>query len=278
VGHVAQSRSELSVGDLVFAFHPHQDHFVSPAADVVPLPAVDPRAATLLPFVETALQLSLDAGAVLEDTVVVSGLGVVGLLTAILLQRAGARVVGVEPLAWRRQLASTFGAQAVAPEDAPAALEQLGYGDGVPLVIEVSGSPRALAPCLRLLAFEGTALVGSWYGSQDVVLPLGDRFHRRRLTIRSSQVSTIPARLSSRWDRRRRLATVTQMLPRLPLERLATHTVDFDDAASGFVALDEGHDGLLHLALGYTGAHVPGRHGDRVPRPAHHARDGGPRG
>ena len=38
--------AELSVGDLVFAFRPHQDHFVSPAADVVPLPAVDPRANT----------------------------------------------------------------------------------------------------------------------------------------------------------------------------------------------------------------------------------------
>ena len=64
------------------------------------------------------------------------------------------------------------------------------------LVIEVSGNPAALPDALRLLAHEGTALVASWYGTRDAVLPLGDRFHRRRLTIRSTQVSTIPARLA----------------------------------------------------------------------------------
>ena len=35
---------------------------------------------------------------------------------------------------------------------------------------------------------------------QPVELPLGGAFHRRRLTIRSSQVSTIPAALAGRWD------------------------------------------------------------------------------
>ena len=62
VGRVAESRSELAVGELVFAFHPHQDRFVVPASAVVPLPPLDARVATLLPFVETALQLTLDAG------------------------------------------------------------------------------------------------------------------------------------------------------------------------------------------------------------------------
>ena len=98
---------------------------------------------------------------------------------------------------------------------------------------------------------------------QDVVLPLGDRFHRRRLTIRSSQVSTIPARLSARWDRsRRRLETVTGLLATLPLDLLGDDTVDVEDAARGFAALDEGRGGLIHLALGYSRTHVPGRHRD----------------
>ncbi len=90
----------------MFAFHPHQDCFVVDAAAVVPLAGCDPRQATLLPMVETALQITLDAGAVLGETVVVFGLGVVGLLTAELLQRAGARVIAVDPLAWRRDVAA----------------------------------------------------------------------------------------------------------------------------------------------------------------------------
>jgi 2-desacetyl-2-hydroxyethyl bacteriochlorophyllide A dehydrogenase len=252
VGRVEESRSDLAVGDLVFAFHPHQDRFVAAATDLVAVGAVEPRVATLLPFVETALQLTLDAGPVLEEPVVVSGLGVVGLLTVVLLQRAGARVIAVEPLGWRRQLAAAFGATALAPEHPTAALDAADRPEGVSLVIEVSGSPDALAPALRLLAHEGTALVGSWYGSQPVVLPLGDRFHRRRLTIRSSQVSTIPARLSSRWDRARRLAVVTDLLQTLPLRALATHTFDFESAAAAFAALDAGRAGLLHVALRYN--------------------------
>ena len=278
VGRVVEGRSELAVDDLVFAFHPHQDRFVARASDLVRLPPIDARLATLLPFVETALQLTLDAGPVLEETVVVSGLGVVGLLTAMLLQRGGAHVIAVEPRRWRRELAAELGTAAVDPDAVDEALAAAGRPHGVGLLVEVSGNPQALADGLRLLAFEGTALVGSWYGRQDAVLPLGDRFHRRRLTIRSSQVSTIPARLSSRWDRTRRLAVVIRLLGALPLERLATHTVHLDDAAEGYATLDAGAEGLVHLALGYSDAHVPGRYRHRVPRETHHAGHGGPGG
>src|SRR5262249_29247629 len=70
-------------GSLFFAFHPHQERFVAPLDDLVPLGDLDPRRATLLPLVETALQISLDAGPVLGEQVVVLGLGVVGMLTAV---------------------------------------------------------------------------------------------------------------------------------------------------------------------------------------------------
>ena len=56
-----------------------------------------------------------------------------------------------------------------------------------------SGNPAALPEALDLLAHEGTALVASWYGTKPVSLPLGGAFHRRRLVVRSTQVSTIPA-------------------------------------------------------------------------------------
>src|SRR5205814_1960237 len=65
----------------VFAFQPHQDVFAAPAGDLIPLPAVDPAAATLFPLVETALQVTLDAGTGYRDRVIVLGAGVLGLLT-----------------------------------------------------------------------------------------------------------------------------------------------------------------------------------------------------
>jgi 2-desacetyl-2-hydroxyethyl bacteriochlorophyllide A dehydrogenase len=251
VGRVEESHSSLPAGVMVFAFHPHQDRFVVGEDDVVAVDDVDPRAATMLPLVETALQISLDAGPVLADVVAVVGAGAIGLLTALLLQRGGADVVVVEPRPWRRQLAERFGARAATPEGAADALAAAGRPGGVGLVVEASGTPDALPGALDLLDHEGTVLVASWYGTRSAVLPLGGRFHRRRLTIRSTQVSTIPARLADRWDRHRRLRAAARLLPTLPLDVLATHTFSFEEAAAAYRAIDDGVPGLLHAALGY---------------------------
>ena len=246
VGVVERSESSIKPDTVVFALHPHQDRFLCPAEDAVVLPDVDPRIATLFPLVETAFQITLDAGEVLDETVIVVGLGAVGMLTALLLQRAGARVVGIEPSSWRRGLATQLDIDAVAPDDVRMAGEA-----GVPLVVEVSGDPRALASALPLLAHEGTALVASWYGTKPVNLHLGAEFHRRRLTIRSTQVSTIPSRLAGRWTLERRREHVVRLLEELPLKRLATHEFPFTRAADAFAALDRGDEGLMHAALAY---------------------------
>lgn len=251
VGRVERSRAAHGAGDIIFAFHPHQDLFVVDAADAVALGSVEPRLGTLFPLVETSLQITLDAGGVLGQPVVVIGLGAVGILTAALLERAGARVLAAEPKPWRREAAAKFGINTVLPDDLERSVLAETGGSGVPLVIEVSGDPAALGPALSLLAHEGTALVASWYGVRPVTLPLGAEFHRRRLTIRSTQVSTIPARLAAAWTRDRRRATVARLLKELPLHVLATHAFPFDDPAAAYEALAHGEPGLLHAAFDY---------------------------
>lgn len=237
----------LAVGDLVFAFHPHQERFVASGADLVRVAGLDPRLATLLPYVETALQITLDAGPLVGETVVVSGLGALGLLVSLLVERAGGRVVGIEPLDWRRNVAVHLGLTAVDPA---CAVDAVGASD-VPVAIECSGNPDALALMLEVLAQEGTVLVASWYGSKPVSLPLGGRFHRRRLTIRSTQVSTIPAALSGRWSHRRRLLHALELASTLPLAALATDTIPFDRASEGYARVDAAPTGLIHMAFGY---------------------------
>jgi 2-desacetyl-2-hydroxyethyl bacteriochlorophyllide A dehydrogenase len=235
----------FSPGDLVFAFRPHQERFVAASSDLMPVGGLEPRMAVFLPYVETALQITLDAGHVFGETVAVSGLGVLGLLVAMLVERAGGRVVGIEPQAWRRTIATDLGLAAVAPEDAAR------HASDVAMVIECSGNPAALASALELLAHEGTALVASWYGTKPVSLPLGGPFHRRRLTIRSTQVSTIPAALSNRWTHRRRLTRAVEIAGDLPLARLATDTVPFERAGEGYARVDAGDAGVVHMAFGY---------------------------
>src|SRR5258707_1959497 len=95
VGEVAES------GQAVFAFHPHQDVFAARADELIPLPPVHPAFATLLPLVETAFQVTLDAGTGYRDRVIVLGADVLGLLTGLLLQRAGRRPLIAELTARR---------------------------------------------------------------------------------------------------------------------------------------------------------------------------------
>ena len=251
VGRVERGGRELAEGAAVFAFHPHQDRFVVQAAQAIPVEGVDLRAATLFPLVETALQVTLDADPAPRTVVVLLGLGVVGMLIALLLQRSGSRVLASDPLPGRRELASSLGFDAVAPDELDATAAQATAGAGVPLVVEVSGNPAALTSGLRLLAHEGTALVVSWYGTKLVSLPLGAEFHRRRLTIRSSQVSTIPARLAGEWTFERRRRAAQDLLHELPLEVLATHSFPFQEAAHAFEQVDRPPPGLLHAALCY---------------------------
>jgi 2-desacetyl-2-hydroxyethyl bacteriochlorophyllide A dehydrogenase len=238
-------------GATAFAFHPHQDLFTVRGSDVVIVDKVEGRLATLFPLVETALQVSLDAGPRLEEPVVVMGLGPVGILTAALLDRAGAEVVGVDPRRDRREAAVLFGVPAVDVTEIDVVVEQLTSGAGVPLVVDSTGRPSALAHALALLRHEGEVLVCSWYGTKDVSLPLGREFHRRRLQIRSTQVSTIPARLADRWDVQRRRAVATGLLSELPLKLLATHDLPFEQAAEAYAALDRGDAGLMHVGLRY---------------------------
>jgi threonine dehydrogenase-like Zn-dependent dehydrogenase len=197
----------------------------------------------LFPLVETALQVTLDAGAGYRERVIVLGAGVLGLLTALLLQRSGWRTLIAEPQPWRREVAGSLGATAVAPEELT---EQ-----EVPLVIDASGNPDAPAMALNMLAHEGTLLIASWFGTKPVVLPLGGAFHRRRLIIRSTQVSTVPARLSGTWTRSRRRQETIELLAELPLAQLCTHVFAFSQAAEAFRAVDEGAPGLMHAVLDY---------------------------
>ena len=253
VGVVEQSRSSISEGTQVFAFHPHQDRFSVAAADLIPMDGFRARQATLFPLVETAFQITLDAGLEAGDRVTIMGLGPVGALTALLMARSGVDVIGVDPLPWRRaalEAVGQDGLRVVALESVRASAEAEGWTP-VKVVIEASGNPDAASLGLRLLSHEGTLMVASWYGTRDVAMPLGREFHRRRLSITSTQVSTIPARLAGEWDKLRRRAAVAELMAELPLSLFATHTFPFESASEAYAAIHHQREGLVHAALAY---------------------------
>jgi 2-desacetyl-2-hydroxyethyl bacteriochlorophyllide A dehydrogenase len=251
VGTVEDSRGDVGEGERVFAFHPHQTRFIVSASDVVRVGEHDPRAATLFPLVETALQISLDAGIRHSEVAAVLGLGPVGILTAMLLTRSGASVLASDPKPWRREAARACGLEAVSPDRLFDAVRAATRERGADVIVEATGNPDVLGENLGLLSTEGIAIVASWYGAKPVTLPLGAEFHRRRLEIRSSQVSTVGGR-AVRWDRRRRLETTRALLTELPLSVLSSHTFPLERVHEAYAALDRGDEGVVHVALSYS--------------------------
>ena len=239
--------------DLVFVHHPHQDAFVVPADLPVRLPdGIGSTAGLFLANVETALNVVHDTPLWLGETALVFGQGVVGLLLTQLLKLAGAdRVLAVEPLRKRRELALEVGAdEAFEPgEDLASRIRAVTAGRGADVAVEASSSGAALQAAVDAVAIEGTVVVASWYGTKPISLSLGGHFHRGRVRLRSSQVGRMNPELGSRWDRARRTEAALGLLPRLRLEELVSHRIPFGEAPGAYRLVDEGPDETVQVVL-----------------------------
>lgn len=248
VGRVAAAGEGVegfATGDAVFALHPHQSTYVVPAALAIKLPAdVDPVLGVFMANVETAVNIVLDAAPRIGERVAVFGQGVVGLLVTQLLRRTGvSHLTVVDPLTSRRLLALELGADAaLAPGEAL---------ESVDIAIEVSGAPAALDQAIQSVVFGGTIIVASWYGTKPVPLMLGGAFHRRRLRLVSSQVSTIDAALQPRWTHARRLDVARDLLKSLQLAPLVSHRYPLDRAAEAYALVDSHPDRVTQVLLTY---------------------------
>jgi 2-desacetyl-2-hydroxyethyl bacteriochlorophyllide A dehydrogenase len=242
-------------GDHVFALHPHQTEYVVPAELAIRLDSELPlEHGVFLANLETAINILLDAHPRFGEHVVVFGQGVVGLLVIQLLRLAGASVViTVDAQERRRGLSHDLGADLALGPDDDLEMEVGRRTDGVgaDLAIEVSGNPLALNRAIDSVAFQGTIVVASWYGSKPAALQLGAAFHRRRLRLVSSQVGAIDASLQPRWSTQRRLALARDLLPRLSLAPLVSHRIPFADAARAYRLIDEQPGTVVQVVLTY---------------------------
>jgi hypothetical protein len=69
----------------------------------------------------------------------------------------------------------------------------------------------------------------SWYGNRKPAVPLGEAFHSKRLTLRSSQVGTVATSQRSRWDTRRRMELALKLLSDAKLDALITGESRFEE-------------------------------------------------
>lgn len=249
VSEVGTDCSEEWIGRRVFAYNPHESAFTATPAEVVPVPADIPtRHATLLANAETAVTFLLDGQPALGERVAVFGQGVVGLLTTgLLAAMAPEQVIAVEPVSRRQELARTFGADTVVTPDSVDRLQ-----DGRPdLTYELSGNPDALDDAIAVTGYDGRIIVGSWYGTKPATLSFGGRFHRHRLDITSSQVSTIAPRHAGRWSGERRHSVAWDWLTRLPVDELFTHELPLSNAPAAYELLQTSPDEAVQVLFTY---------------------------
>ncbi|HZB98139.1 MAG TPA: zinc-binding alcohol dehydrogenase, partial [Candidatus Sulfotelmatobacter sp.] len=168
---------------------------------------------------------------------------------------AGAQLlIAVDPVASRRELATRLGADhALEPhQEIAAQIRGLTAGVGADVVVEASGAPSALDRAIESVAFQGTVVVSSWYGTKPVPLSLGGAFHRGRVRIVSSQVSSVDPALTPRWSLLRRREVAVDWLAKLPLPELITHRLCFDDASKAYRLIDERREEVVQVVLTYA--------------------------
>lgn len=247
VGNVVDAgAAELSgwIGQKVFSFHPHASHFAAHPDALISLNEHLPyQSAVLLPFMETAISLTHDGKPMIGENIAVFGLGTVGLITSWLLAQIPlADLLTVDPLQIRRQAARQLGAsRSIDPTDLQ------NEKTLVELSFEVSGNPEALNPAIEHTAFNGRVVVGSWYGTKRTELNLGGRFHRSRIKLISSQVSTLPPELIGQWTKGRRLQFALDLLRELPVDKIISHRIPFDRSEEAYPLLDEHPEKALQI-------------------------------
>ena len=238
VGQVEDGPRDL-VNRQAFVLFPHQTRYVVPARSVQLLPDNVPAARAILAAnLETAINGLWDARPQVGDRVTVVGAGTVGCLAAWLAGRVpGATVELVDLNPRRAAVARALGVEFRTPEAAATDRD---------LVIHASGSPAGLDLALRIAGFESTIVELSWYGDRTVPIPLGQAFHARRLTLKSSQVGTVAASQRPRWDTRRRMELALTLLADPVLDVLISGESAFEELPDVMRRLAAGEDALCH--------------------------------
>jgi|TARA_B100000378_G_scaffold233035_1_gene198629 L-iditol 2-dehydrogenase len=132
-------------------------------------------------------------GLVAGETVAIVGLGPVGTAAAFFAEKAGARVIGLDPLAERRAHAQKFGAHHTIDPADPAAQEQLAEltrGHGADLVIEASGVAPGRASTIGIAGIGGR-IVFVGLGNRPVEFDI-DAVIQKQITCMGSWVFGTP--------------------------------------------------------------------------------------
>lgn len=176
-----------------------------------------------------------------RDTLVVNGLGPLGLVMVMMARAAGARVIGVDPVRERIELASSAGANHLldpTDTDVPQAVYDLTDGRGASAAFDSTGVPAANAACIKAMGYYGRAVfAGLSYLGEGVNLGSLDLgFMRKQLLLMGSSV--FPIHLY--WELVRFL-----IAHRIPLDTIVTHRFPIERGVEAIELANTGRCGKI---------------------------------
>lgn len=264
VGRVLEAGSQLhgfAPGDRVVSNGRHAEVVAVPANLCAKVPAgVSNDAAAFTVLGAIALQGIRLASPTLGETVVVMGLGLVGLLTAQLLLANGCRVIGIDVDAARLDLARSFGADVIpltAGSDPVAAAERLTGGRGVDAVLIAastsSSDPVHQAACMSrkrgrivLVGVTGLELSRADFYEKELSFQVSCSYGPGRHDPSYEEQGIDYPIGFVRWTEQRNFEAVLDMLAagRLDVRPLITHRFAIDRAAEAYDLITGGGPSL----------------------------------
>jgi 2-desacetyl-2-hydroxyethyl bacteriochlorophyllide A dehydrogenase len=253
---VTSNKNDVNEGDVVWGAWGHRSTHLMSSSEAAARrlsDEVDPINGVFSQIGAIALNAVLDANIHVGETVAVFGQGVPGLIATQLAQLNGGRVLAVDRIAKRLDLAKRFGADTVDASTVSAAevIKDITRGRGADVCIEFSGSYRALNEAVRSAAYNSRIVVSGFFQGEGVGLFLGEEFHHNRIQLICSQISGVSPAVDHRWDEDRLRSTVMglQAQGRVDFNGLVSHVFFVDEAADAFRLLDENADEAVQVVL-----------------------------
>ena len=268
VAEVGAGADGFQPGDRVVSNGPHADVVKVPKNLCARIPdTVDDESAAFVVVASIGLQGIRLAQPTLGEVFVVTGVGLIGLLTVQLLRAQGCRVLAIDFEESKLALARQFGAQTCNPgagEDPVAAGMAFSRGHGVDGVIITASTPSSdpVTQAARMSRKRGRVVL---VGVTGLELSRAD-FYEKELSFQVS-CSYGPGRYDPnyeekgqdyplgfvRWTEQRNFEAVLDMLAsgQLDVKPLITHRFAFEDAPNAYEALTADKTGLGMLLL-YT--------------------------
>ena len=253
--------TDYKVGDRVCSYGPIKETQIVNAVDNYKLRKMSKDASAKNAVCYDPAQFALagirDADVRPGDHVVVIGLGAIGMIALQIAVKLGAsKVIGIDPIEKRRNVALKLGADYVLDNtacDAGLEIKKLTDKMGADAIIETSGNVHALQSAIKGLAYNGTIAYVAFAKPFPAGLWLGQEGHFNQGKIVFSRACSEPLPEYPRWTRKRIENVVWDMLMNgyLNCEDIIDPVIPFDEAAEGFMKyVDKEPD--LSIKLGIT--------------------------